>query len=126
MHVKEKIPLSLVTLNQIMRRQREQENAESERILRMERDKVSSLVSELAKLKAELATLKGQSEQPPQWERRDASGTMPMLVTECKPENLSVDSDVNDGRIRLRPLTARCVGINVTHSSGYQHSKPRK
>ena len=71
-----------------MQRQREQENAESERILRKERDKVSSLVSELAKLKAELATLKGQSEQPPQWERRDASGTMPMLVTECKPENL--------------------------------------
>ena len=136
-----------------MQRQREQKNTESERILRMERDEVSSLESELAKLKhekvelerrlhvesnrvraiaddmktlkaeqAELATLKRQSEQPPQWE---ASGTRPMLITECQPENTSVDPDVNDGTTRLRPLTARCAGRNVMHFSGYQHSKPR-
>ena len=116
MRVKEKIPLSLVTLNQLMRRQREHQNAESERILRLERDKVSSLESVLAKLKAELATLKGQS---------DASGTMPMLITECEPENLSVDSDVNDGTIRLRSLTARCADRHVRHSSRFQHPKPR-
>ena len=38
-------------------------------------------------------------------------------ITEWKPENMSVDSDVNDVTSRLRLLTARYAGRHVVHSS---------
>ena len=46
-------------------------------------------------------------------------------IAECKPENMSVNSDVNDGTTRLRLLTARYAGRHVVQSFGYQHHKPR-
>ena len=57
LHEKDKIKLSLVTLDQIMRRQRAQEKMESDRILKIERDKVSSLEGELVKVRHEKTEL---------------------------------------------------------------------
>ena len=124
LHEKDKIKLSLVTLDQIMRRQRAQEKMESDRILKIERDKVSSLEGELVKVRHEKTELEWRLNVENSTVRAIADDVKTLKAGQAKNEaEIASLKEPREGERReafqtMPMLIANCGSKNMNVDSG--------